>query len=110
GSYRTSYAGVSAAPLAGGGSGTMQRDGWWSSARRLSDVDSPESVGEEAARRTVRRLGARRVPTQRVPIVFAPEIARSLIGNIFEAANGDSIYRGASFWANQLGQQVSSSN
>jgi PmbA protein len=45
-----------------------------------------------------------------VPIVFAPEIARSLVGNIFEAANGDSIYRGASFWANQLGHQVASSN
>jgi PmbA protein len=45
-----------------------------------------------------------------VPIVFAPEIARSIIGNIFEAANGDSIYRGASFWANQLGQQVASPN
>ena len=50
------------------------------------------------------------LPTQRVPIVFAPEIARSLIGNIFEAANGDSIYRGASFWTNQLGQQVASAN
>ena len=62
------------------------------------------------ARRTLRRLNARRVPTQSVPIVFAPEIARSLIGNIFEAANGDSIYRGASFWAHQLGQKVASSN
>src|SRR3984957_18926538 len=73
GSYRTSYAGVSAAPLAKDADGKMQRDGWWSSARRLSDVESPESVGQEAARRTLRRLGARRVPTQSVPIIFAPE-------------------------------------
>ena len=55
-------------------------------------------------------MNGRRVPTQQVPIVFAPEIARSLIGNIFEAANGDSIYRGASFWNNQLGQKVASEN
>src|SRR5580658_2922983 len=67
GGYRTSYAGVSAAPLAMDASGQMQRDGWWSSARRLTDLDSPESVGKEAARRALRRLGARRVPTQRVP-------------------------------------------
>ena len=84
--YRTSYAGVSAAPLAKDANGHMQRDSWWSGARRLGDLDSPESVGKEAARRTIRRLGARRMPTQQVPIVFAPEVARSLIGSVFEAA------------------------
>lgn len=110
GGYRTSYAGVSAAPLARDADGKMQRDGWWSSARRLSDVDSPESVGQEAARRTLRRLGARRVPTQRVPIVFAPEVARSLLGSIFEAASGDAIWRSASFLAGKLGQQIAASS
>jgi PmbA protein len=106
GSYRTSYAGVSAAPLAMDANGQMQRDGWWSSARRLGDVESPEAVGREAARRTLRRLGARRVPTQQVPIVFAPEVARSLIGSIFEAASGDSIWRSASFLAGKLGKPI----
>ncbi|MGA2218507.1 MAG: metallopeptidase TldD-related protein [Terracidiphilus sp.] len=106
GAYRTSYAGVSAAPLAMDANGKMQRDGWWSSARRLTDVESPEAVGKEAARRTLRRLGARRVPTQRVPIIFAPEVARSLIGSIFEAASGDSIWRHASFLAGKLGTQI----
>ena len=106
GSYRTSYAGVSAAPLAQDADGKMQRDGWWSSARRLANVDSPESVGQEAARRTLRRLGARRVPTQRVPIVFAPEVARGLLGSIFEAASGDAIWRGASFLTGKLGEQI----
>ena len=109
GGYRTSYAGVSAAPLAMDANGTMQRDGWWSSARRLADLDSPESIGIEAARRTIRRLGARRVPTQRVPIVFAPEVARSLIGSLFEAASGDSIWRSASFLAGKLGEQIAAS-
>jgi PmbA protein len=106
GGYRSSYAGVSAAPVAVDANGQMQRDGWWSSARRLADLDSPESVGQEAARRALRRLGARRVPTQQVPIVFAPEIARSLIGTIFEAASGDAIWRGASFLAGRLGKQI----
>jgi PmbA protein len=106
GGYRTSYAGVSAAPLAMDANGAMQRDGWWSGARRLGDLESPESIGEEAARRTLRRLGARKVPTQRVPIVFAPEVARSLIGSVFEAASGDSIWRHASFLAGKLGEQI----
>jgi PmbA protein len=106
GGYRSSYAGVSAAPLAQDANGAMQRDGWWSSARRLADLDSPEAIGKEAARRALRRLGARRVPTQRVPIVFAPEVARSLIGSIFEAASGDAIWRGASFLAGKLGEQI----
>jgi PmbA protein len=84
----------------------MQRDGWWSSARSFALLETPEAVGAEAARRALRRLGARRVPTQRVPIVFAPETARSLIGSVFEAASGDSIWRHASFLAGRLGQAI----
>ena len=103
-------AGVSAAPLAMDANGQMQRDGWWSSARRLADLESPESIGKEAARRPLRRLGARRVPTQRVPIVFAPEVARSLIGSVFEAASGDAIWRSASFLAGRLGEQIAAPN
>ena len=110
GSSRRSYCSLSAMPIAQTEDGSMQRDYWYSSARTLSKLDSPESIGAEAARRTLRRLHARRVPTQNVPIVFAPEIARSLVGSMFEAANGDSIYRGASFWADQLGKQVACAN
>jgi PmbA protein len=110
GGYRTSYAGVSAAPLAMDTNGQMQRDGWWSSARSFAHLESPEAVGQEAARRTLRRLGARRVATQRVPIVFAPEVARSLIGSIFEAASGDAIWRSASFLAGKLGESIGAAN
>jgi PmbA protein len=106
GGYRTSYAGVSVAPLAMDASGAMQRDGWWSSARCFAHLEAPEAVGREAARRTLRRLGARRVPTQRVPIVFAPEVARSLLGSVFEAASGDAIWRSASFLAGRLGERI----
>lgn len=110
GSYRSSYAGVSAAPIAVDANGHMQRDGWWSSARRITDLESPEAVGAEAARRTLRRLGARRVATQQAPIVFAPEVARTLIGSIFDAASGDAIWRHASFLAEKLGEQFAASN
>jgi PmbA protein len=106
GGYRTSYAGVSAAPLAVDVNGQMQRDSWWSGARRIGDLESPEAIGKEAARRTIRRLGARRMPTQQVPVVFAPEVARSLIGSVFEAASGDSIWRHASFLAGRLGEPI----
>lgn len=106
GEYRRSVCSISATPIAQDERGEMQSDFWYSSARAFQRLESPESIGAEAARRTLRRLNARRVPTQRVPIVFSPETARSLVGNIFEAANGDNIYRGASFWANQLGQKV----
>jgi PmbA protein len=106
GGYRTSYAGVSAAPLAVDANGHMQRDSWWSGARRIGDLESPESVGKEAARRTLRRLGARRVPTQQVPIVFAPEVARSLVGSVFDAVSGDAIWRQASFLAGKLGETI----
>jgi PmbA protein len=110
GGYRSSYAGVAAAPLAVDVNGSMQRDGWWSSARRLADLESPEAIGKEAARRTLRRLGARRVPTQQVPIVFAREVAGTLLGSVFEAASGDSIWRGASFLAGKRGEQIAVAN
>lgn len=110
GEYRRSYCSLSAMPIATQEGGGMQRDYWFSRSRALARLDTPENIGTEAARRTLRRLNARRVPTQRVPVVFAPEVARSLLGNIFDAANGDSIYRGASFWAGQLGKQVASSD
>jgi len=110
GEYKTSYCGISAAPLAMDANGSMQRDSWSSSVRRMGDLESPESIGQEAARRALRRLGARRVPTQRVPIVFAPEVARSLIGHLFEAASGDSIWRSASFLAGQLGESIAASS
>jgi PmbA protein len=110
GGFRSSFAAISAAPLAVEADGKMQRDGWWSSARSLALLESPEAVGAEAARRTLLRLGARRVSTQQVPIVFAPETARTLVGSLFEAVSGDSVWRGASFLAGKLGENVAVSN
>ena len=109
GNYRTSYAGVSAAPLAKDENGQMQRDYWDSNARRIGDLDAPEAVGREAARRTLRRLGARRMPTQRIPVVFAPETARSVMATVFDAASGNAIWRSASFLAGKLGEEIAAS-
>ncbi len=109
GEYRRSYCGFSAMPIAVDEKG-MQRNYWYSAARTTRKLESPEEIGHEAARRTLARLGARQVKTQKAPVVFSPEIARSIIGNIFEAANGDSIYRNASFFSEQLGQQVAGEN
>ena len=58
----------------------------------------------------VRRLGARKVSTCRVPVVFDPETARSLLGHIFEAVRGDAIYRNASFLAGKLGERIAEDN
>ena len=110
GSYQSSSASVSASALAAETNGNLQRDGWWSSARRLSNLETPESVGAEAARRALRRLGARRVATQQVPIVFAPEVSRSIAGLIFDAASGDAIWRGASFLAGKLEQAIATAS
>ncbi len=106
GEYRSSSCSISTSPIAMGKNNEMQRDYWYTYARSLKKLATPESVGAEAARRTLRRLDARRVKTQQAPILFAPEIARSLIGAIFDAANGDSIYRGASFFTGKLGERV----
>ena len=110
GEYRASSCSISATPIALGKNGEMQRDYWYTYARSLRKLDTPESVGAEAARRTLRRLDARRVKTQQAPIIFAPEIARSLIGAIFEAASGDAVYRGASFLAGRLGEKIADSS
>ncbi|MGH9616079.1 MAG: TldD/PmbA family protein [Acidobacteriaceae bacterium] len=110
GEVRRSSCSISAQPIAQAADGGMQRDYWYSSQRSLALLESPESVGLEAARRTVRKLGARKVPTQRVPLVFAPEVASSILGAIIGAINGNAVYRSASFLAGKLGEAVAGGN
>ena len=110
GEYRRSYCGFSAAPIAVDEKGQMQRNYWYSSARTARLLESPEEIGRIAAERTLRRIGARRVKTQQVPVVFSPEVSRGLMGNIFEAANGDAIYRHATFLDEMLGESIAGEN
>jgi len=106
GEYRRSYCSISAVPIAQTEDGGMQRDYWYSVARSIGRLESPEHVGKVAAERTLRRLGARKVKTAHVPIIFDQQVATSILGHIFEGINGDSVYRGASFLAGKLGQKV----
>ncbi len=106
GSYRSSYCAVSVTPIAQNGG--MQRDYWYSVGRRASALDNPEAVGRKAAERALRKLGARKIPTCRVPVVFDPETAASLLSHVFDAVRGDAIYRSASFLTGKLKQRVAS--
>ena len=110
GEYRNSYCSVAAVPVAQGDGGAMQRDYWFSVARTLKKLEPAEEVGKIAAQRTLRRLGARKVKTAKVPIVLDPLMSRTILEHIFEAVNGDSVYRGASFLAGKLGQKVAGEN
>ncbi len=106
GEYQRSYCSVAAVPIAQTDDGAMQRDYWYSVSHNLAKLESPEEVGKIAAQRTIRRLGARKVKTAHVPVVFDPLVANSILGHIFEGVNGDSVYRGASFLAGKLGEKI----
>ena len=110
GEYRRSYCSVAAVPIAQAENGAMQRDYWYSVARTLKKLDSPEKVGKIAAERTLRRLGARKAKTAKVPVVLDPMVSSSILEHIFEGVNGDSVYRGASFLAGKLGQKIAGDN
>jgi PmbA protein len=86
----------------------MERDYWYTMARGFSGLEAPEYVGRMAAQRALRRLHAVKVETQKVPVVFEPRTARSLLDNIFEAVHGMSVYRQESFLAGKLGEKVAS--
>lgn len=105
GEYRTSSFSLAVSPVATR-DGEMQRDSWYHVTRRRARLDSPEEIGRIAARRAVQRLGARRVKTAEVPVVFDPEMAASLVRHIAGAASGPALYRRASFLVGKLGERI----
>jgi PmbA protein len=109
GQYRATYCSLSAVPVARDGD-SMERDYWYTMARGFAQLETPEEVGLTAARRALRRLHAVKVDTQKVPVVFEPRTARTLLDNLFEAVHGMSIYRHESFLAGKLGEKVASEN
>ena len=109
GQYRTSSASLSVMPIASL-NGTMQRDYWYTTKRKLAQLESPESIGREAAHRTVRRLGGRRLSTLSCPVVFDPETAGELLGALSSAVSGYSLYKGASFLVDKLGESIAAPN
>ena len=105
GSYKTSSCSLSVVPVAKQ-DGAMERDYWHTTARSAAGLESPESIGRIAAERALRRLNAKKVATQKVPVIFEPRTARQFLGDIFDAVNGSSIYRHASFLAGKLGEKI----
>jgi PmbA protein len=107
GEYRGSNFGFSVAPV-GSQNGSMQRDYWYTASRKFDRLETPHSVGEKAAMRVLRRLGARKIKTCEVPIVLDPEIAGSLLRHLSSALSGYSLYKGASFLIGKLGTKIAS--
>jgi PmbA protein len=105
GGYPTTSHTVSCVVLAGKGE-DMQRDYWYSSSRDWQELDDPEAIGREAARRTIARLEPRKLSTRRAPALFVPEIARGFMGHFTAAIRGSSQYRQSSFLLNSVGQRV----
>jgi len=105
GRERSSHHSVGCALIAGEGDG-MQRDGWYSSALAREDLESAAAIGRRAAERTVARLQPRSMATAQMPVLYSPEVARSLIGSLLGAVSGGALYRRASFLLDSVGTRL----
>jgi len=92
--------------VVGESNGDMERDYWYSSSRDAAELEAPEEIGKTAARRTVQRLGSRKIKTDRAPVLFAPEVARGFIGHAIGAISGGAQYRRSSFLLNAAGEKI----
>src|SRR5262249_35575085 len=105
GCYESAHRSLVSSPVAAE-NGAMQTDYWLTAARRRSDLATPDSVGRRAAERALAQLGARRVATQQVPVVFEAPAARQVLGNLVACLSGSAVYRKSSFLAGRLGERV----
>ncbi len=111
GEYARSFCSLSVSPIASDSDDSaqgMQRDYWYSVARNFSGLEAAEEVGRIAAERALRRLGARKVATTKVPVIFDQRTARAMISSIGDAISGDAIYRHASYLSGKLGEKIAS--
>ncbi|MFP1909459.1 metalloprotease PmbA [Lonsdalea quercina] len=104
-SYCSSRHSMSSCVIAGEG-GHMQRDYAYTIGRALDDLQTPEWVGQECARRTLSRLAPRKLSTMQAPVMFSAEVATGLFGHLVGAISGSSVYRKSTFLLDQLGQQI----
>jgi len=105
GAYRRTTHSTSATALAGSGTG-MERDYDYATAIHLADLRDPAAIGRRAGEQAVRRLDPRRPRTARLPVVFDPRVAGSLLGHLAGAINGAAVARGTSFLKDRMGQRV----
>lgn len=109
GNYRRSSFNLSASVIAGEGT-NMERDDDYAMRVFYNDMPTPASIGQKAGERAVIRLGARKMPTCQVPVVYAPRIAGNLLGALIGAISGSSVARGTSFLKDKMGQQLFPAN
>ncbi|HEY6459249.1 MAG TPA: TldD/PmbA family protein [Polyangiaceae bacterium] len=107
-SYKGSYQSLNVVPVASDEGGKNRRGYHWTARRWLAELDPAAEVGREAARRTLRKLGARTVPTCEVPVVFDPDAARSILGMLAGCVMGSSIWRKSSYLVGREGTRVAS--
>ena len=105
GGERSTSHSIGCALIAGEGE-AMQRDGWYDVALAQDDLEAAAEIGRKAARRTLERLDPRQLPTGEVPVLFAAEMARSLVGSYIGAVSGGALYRKASFLLDSAGTRV----
>ena len=105
GSHTGTNSSISVSVIAGKDLG-MERDYDYTSARFRTDLEAPEEVGRRAALRTVKRLGADKMPTRPMPVIFEPRNANSMIGHLIGAISGPSIARGTSFLKESMGEVI----
>ncbi|MCS6899599.1 MAG: TldD/PmbA family protein [Myxococcales bacterium] len=108
GGYKGSYHSLSVVPVADDEGGKKRRGYHWTAHRFIARLDDPRSVGEEAARRTLARLGARKVPTCEAPVIFGPDVSRSILGMLAGVVMGGSIWRKSSYLVGREGTVVAS--
>ena len=96
---------IGCALIAGRGD-DMQRDGWYSTALCADDLEAPAAIGRHAAERAASRLQPHSIATGEVPVLFASEVARSLIGHLLAAVSGGALYRRASFLVDSVGEKL----
>jgi PmbA protein len=108
GGYRGSYSSLSVVPVADDEGGKKRRGYYWTARRFLEELESAKSVGEEAARRTLKKLGAKKVPSCEAPVVFDPDAARSILGLFSGCIMGGSIWRKSSFLVGRENTEVAS--
>ncbi len=108
GAHRGSYAALNVAPVVMDEGDKRRRGHYWTARRHLEDLESVEAVGHEAARRTLRQLGARKVESQQAPVVFDRDAARSIIGTFAGCILGGALWRKSSYLVDKLGELVAS--
>jgi PmbA protein len=106
--YKGSYQSLSVVPVAADEGGKNRRGYHWTARRHLAELDPPGEVGREAARRALRKLGARTVPTCEVPVVFDPDAARAILGMLAGCVMGSAIWRKSSYLVGREGTRVAS--